>query len=53
MIGIILGVVLIQVIPNFVNLQGWDTSLTFVVMGFVILAGAATDSLLVRRKGGA
>ena len=52
MIGIILGVILIQVIPNFVNLQGWDTSLTFVVMGIVILAGAATDSLLVRRKSG-
>ncbi len=53
MIGIILGVILIQVIPNFVNLQGWDTSLTFVVMGIVILAGAATDSLLVGRKSGA
>ena len=50
MIGIVLGVVLIQLIPNMVNLQGWDTSLTFVVMGVVILAGAAADSLLVRRR---
>ncbi len=50
MIGIVLGVVLIQLIPNFVNLLGWDTSLTFAVMGVVILAGAATDSLLVRRR---
>ena len=50
MIGIVLGVVLIQLIPNLVNLQGWDTSLTFVVMGVVILAGAAADSLLVRRR---
>ena len=51
MIGIVLGVVLIQLIPNFVNLLGWDTSLTFAVMGVVILAGAAADSLLVRRRG--
>ncbi len=50
MIGIVLGVVLIQLIPNLVNLQGWDTSLTFVVMGVVILAGAAADGLLVRRR---
>lgn len=50
MIGIVLGVVLIQLIPNFVNLLGWDTSLTFAVMGVVILAGAAADSLLVRRR---
>ena len=50
MAGIVLGVVLIQLIPNLVNLLGWDTSLTFAVMGVVILAGAATDSLLVRPK---
>jgi ribose transport system permease protein len=50
MIGIILGVILIQLIPNFVNLLGWDTSLTFAVMGIVILIGAAADSLLVRRR---
>jgi ribose transport system permease protein len=50
MIGIVLGVILIQLIPNSVNLLGWDTSLTFAVMGFVILAGAAADSLLVRRR---
>ncbi len=50
MIGIVLGMVLIQLIPNAVNLLGWDTSLTFAVMGFVILAGAAADSLLVRRR---
>jgi ribose/xylose/arabinose/galactoside ABC-type transport system permease subunit len=50
MIGIVLGVVLIQLIPNFVNLLGWDTSLTFAVMGVVILTGAAADSLLVRRR---
>jgi ribose transport system permease protein len=51
MIGIVLGVVLIQLIPNLVNLLGWDTSLTFAVMGVVILVGAITDGLLVRRKG--
>ncbi len=50
MVGIVLGVVLIQLIPNFVNLLGWDTSLTFAVMGVVILTGAAADSLLVRRR---
>jgi ribose transport system permease protein len=50
MIGIVLGVVLIQLIPNLVNLLGWDTSLTFAVMGVVILFGASADSLLVRRR---
>jgi ribose transport system permease protein len=49
-VGIVLGVILIQLIFNSVNLLGWDTSLTFVVMGVVILAGAAADSLLVRPK---
>ncbi len=37
-------------IPNVVNLLGWDTSLTCALMGEVILAGAAADSLLVRRR---
>jgi ribose transport system permease protein len=50
MIGIVLGVVLIQLIPNLVNLLGWDTSLTVAVMGVVILAGAIADSLLVRPR---
>jgi ribose transport system permease protein len=50
MIGIVLGVVLIQLIPNLVNLLGWDTSLTFAVMGVVILFGAIVDGLLVRRR---
>ena len=50
MIGIVLGVVLIQLIPNLVNLLGWDTSLTFAVMGVVILIGAVADGLLVRRR---
>jgi ribose transport system permease protein len=50
MIGIMLGVVLIQLIPNLVNLLGWDTSLTFAVMGVVILVGAITDGLLIRNR---
>ncbi len=50
MIGIVLGVVLIQLIPNLVNLLGWDTSLTFAVMGVVILAGAIADGVLTRRE---
>ena len=50
MIGIVLGVILIQLIPNLVNLLGWDTSLTFAVMGVVILAGAIVDGLLVRPR---
>ncbi len=50
MIGIVLGVVLIQLIPNLVNLLGWDTSLTVAVMGVVILVGAIADSLLVRPR---
>jgi ribose transport system permease protein len=50
MVGIILGVVLIQLIPNLVNLLGWDTSLTFAVMGVVILLGAMVDGMLVRRR---
>jgi ribose transport system permease protein len=49
-IGIVLGVVLIQLIPNLVNLLGWDTSLTVAVMGVVILVGAIADSLLVRPR---
>ena len=51
MIGIVLGVILIQLIPNLVNLLGWDTSLTFAVMGVVILAGAIVDGVLVRGRG--
>ena len=50
MVGIVLGVILIQLIPNLVNLLGWDTSLTFAVMGLVILIGAIADSLLVRPR---
>jgi ribose/xylose/arabinose/galactoside ABC-type transport system permease subunit len=42
--------VLIQLIPNLVNLLGWDTSLTVAVMGVVILVGAIADSLLVRPR---
>ena len=42
--------VLIQIIPNLVNLLGWDTSITFTVMGLVILVGAIFDGLLVRRR---
>ncbi len=49
-VGIVLGVVLIQLIPNLVNLLGWDTSLTVAVMGVVILIGAMADSLLVRPR---
>jgi ribose transport system permease protein len=48
-IGILLGTALIQVLQNFVNLLGINSSLNFAVMGTVILLGVLADELLGRR----
>jgi ribose transport system permease protein len=42
-IGVVLGVVLLQVLQNLVNLLGIPSSLNFAVMGSVILAGVLAD----------
>lgn len=49
-IGILIGVALLQVLQNLVNLLGIPTSLNFAVMGAVILIGVLTDQLLRNRK---
>ena len=43
MIGVILGVVLLQELQNLVNLLGIPSSLNFAVMGGVILIGVTLD----------
>jgi len=43
-IGVVLGVVLLQVLQNLVNLLGIPSSLNFAVMGTVILAGVIADT---------
>jgi ribose transport system permease protein len=48
-IGIIIGVALLQVLQNLVNLLGIPSSLNFAVMGAVILAGVTIDQLVKRR----
>jgi ribose transport system permease protein len=42
-IGVVLGVVLLQVLQNLVNLLGIPSSLNFAVMGSVILVGVIAD----------
>ena len=42
-IGIVLGVVLLQELQNLVNLLGIPSSLNFAVMGAVILMGVLAD----------
>lgn len=42
-IGVVLGVVLLQVLQNLVNLLGIPSSLNFAVMGSVILIGVLVD----------
>jgi ribose transport system permease protein len=49
-LGIIIGAALLQVLQNLVNLLGIPDSLTFAVMGTVILIGVITDQILGRRK---
>jgi ribose transport system permease protein len=49
-IGILIGVALLQVLQNLVNLLGVPSSLNFAVMGAVILLGVAGDQMLKRRS---
>lgn len=48
-IGIALGVVLLQVLQNLVNMLGIPSSLNFAVMGAVILVGVIVDGQLQKR----
>lgn len=50
MLGIVLGVILLQVLQNLVNLLGIPSSLNFAVMGGVILLGVLADQQLVRLR---
>lgn len=43
-VGVVLGVVLLQVLQNLVNLLGIPSSLNFAVMGAVILIGVIADT---------
>ncbi len=49
-IGIIIGVALLQVLQNLVNMLGIDSSLNFAVMGAVVLIGVLADQILQRRR---
>ena len=49
-VGILIGVALLQVLQNLVNLLGVPSSLNFAVMGAVILLGVAGDQMLKRRS---
>lgn len=48
--GVLIGVALLQVLQNLVNLLGIDSSLNFAVMGAVILIGVLADQLLNRKR---
>jgi ribose transport system permease protein len=47
-VGVVLGVVLLQELQNLVNLLGIPSSLNFAVMGGVILIGVTVDQQLGR-----
>ncbi len=49
-IGVVLGVVLLQVLQNLVNLLGIPSSLNFAVMGGVILIGVIADTQFARYR---
>lgn len=49
-LGVVLGVVLLQVLQNLVNLLGIPSSLNFAVMGSVILAGVLADHHFLGRQ---
>src|SRR6185369_7541578 len=49
-VGILIGVALLQVLQNLVNLLGVPSSLNFAVMGAVILIGVIADQMLKRRS---
>jgi ribose transport system permease protein len=48
-IGIVIGTALLQVLQNLVNLLGIDSSLTFTIMGTVLLLGVLVDQILQKR----
>jgi ribose transport system permease protein len=50
MLGVVLGVVLLQILQNLVNLLGIPSSLNFAVMGSVILLGVLADREFSRRR---
>jgi ribose transport system permease protein len=49
-VGVVLGVVLLQVLQNLVNLLGIPSSLNFAVMGAVILFGVLADQQFARYR---
>ncbi len=49
-IGVVLGVVLLQMLQNLVNLLGIPSSLNFAVMGSVILVGVIADTWFARYR---
>jgi ribose transport system permease protein len=49
-VGVVLGVILLQVLQNLVNLLGIPSSLNFAVMGSVILAGVIADTQFSRYR---
>ena len=48
-IGILIGVALLQVLQNLVNLLGIPSSLNFAVMGAVVLIGVLADQIFQNR----
>jgi ribose transport system permease protein len=48
-IGILIGVALLQVLQNLVNLLGIPSSLNFAVMGAVVLVGVLADQIFQNR----
>ena len=49
-VGVVLGVILLQELQNLVNLLGIPSSLNFAVMGSVILAGVIADTQFARYR---
>lgn len=49
-VGVVLGVILLQVLQNLVNLLGIPSSLNFAVMGSVILIGVLADNQFSRYR---
>ena len=48
-VGIVIGAAILQVLQNLVNLLGISSTLNYVVMGGVVLAGVIADQLLKKR----
>lgn len=48
--GVVLGVILLQMLQNLVNLLGIPSSLNFAVMGSVILIGVIADTQIARQR---